>query len=343
VETIRITTQPFPEYTRELTRDQALAFFREFDEFSLKEDFLPDAGPAMMRDSDDAAPVKLLAEVLCKTRNIEGSLIVAADDGIHWKAVRAAADLMKYVAAHSEHSQGNFNFAATAMLDPYAPFFPGSYHTGAGHSFAVGMESANIVDEAFASTGDSPDAGEQLAKALTVHAKAVEAIAVRVAKESGWTYLGIDPTPVPLREVSIGAAMERFTGSRFGSSGTLTAAAVITQAIRSLPVKQVGYRGLMLPVLEDSRISQRWGEGAVSLDALLAYSSVCGTGLDTIPLPGDVSAEQLARIIGDVASLAVKWHKPLTARLLLVEGKKAGQRTEFDDPYLVNTVLQPLP
>jgi len=39
----------------------------------------------------------------------------------------------------------------------------------------------------------------------------------------------------------------------------------------------------------------------------------------------------------------VKLHKPLSARLLPVAGKKAGDRTEFEDPFLVNAILQPLP
>jgi hypothetical protein len=37
-----------------------------------------------------------------------------------------------------------------------------------------------------------------------------------------------------------------------------------------------------------------------------------------------------------MASLAVKWHKPLSARLLQVAGKKTGDMTEFSSPYLVN-------
>jgi uncharacterized protein (UPF0210 family) len=66
---------------------------------------------------------------------------------------------------------------------------------------------------------------------------------------------------------------------------------------------------------------------------------VCGTGLDTVPLPGDVSEERLAKIFGDVATLAWKWHKPLSARLQPVAGKKAGDRTDFDSQYLFNTTL----
>jgi uncharacterized protein (UPF0210 family) len=121
----------------------------------------------------------------------------------------------------------------------------------------------------------------------------------------------------------------------------LTAAATITAALRDIKVKQTGYSGLMLPILEDTRLAQRWSEGRISIDALLSYSAVCGTGLDTVPLPGDISVEQLSLIIGDMASLAVKWHKPLSARLFPVEGKGAGEVTELDSQFLVNATIQP--
>jgi uncharacterized protein (UPF0210 family) len=103
-----------------------------------------------------------------------------------------------------------------------------------------------------------------------------------------------------------------------------------------VPVQQAGYSGLMLPVLEDSILARQWEEGTISRDSLMSYSSVCSTGLDAIPLPGDVSIHDLESIIGDMASLAVKWHKPLSARLLPVAGKKVGDITEFSSPYLVN-------
>jgi uncharacterized protein len=344
VESVRITTQPFPEYTGGLSREEALKFFRAYDALAVKEGFDANIGPAMMHDSDDHAPVDLLGEVLCQTKTLEGSMVVAGADGIHWKSVRAAARLVKYVAEHSPRSQGTFNFAATAMLAPYAPFFPGSYHTGDGHRFAVGWEAANVVEEAFASApNDAPLALARLTQTFANHAQVVDRIAQQVEKATGWTYMGLDATPVPLREVSIGRAIEKFTGSRFGASGTMTAVSLITRAVAALGVKHIGYSGLMLPIMEDSLLAERWSEGAFNVDSLLAYSAVCGTGLDTIPLPGDVTQEQLERMIGDVASLAFKWHKPLSARLQPVMGKKAGDKTEFDDPFLVNTTIRPLP
>jgi uncharacterized protein len=155
--------------------------------------------------------------------------------------------------------------------------------------------------------------------------------------------MGVDPTPAPLGDVSIGAAIETYTGSTFGSSGTLTAALAITTAVKAVPVKQIGYSGLMVPVMEDKLLARRWAEGTYRTDDLLAYSAVCGTGLDTLPLPGDVSVEQLGRILGDVAALAWKWKKPLSARLQPVWGKKAGDKTEFGGQFLFNTTLHSTP
>jgi uncharacterized protein (UPF0210 family) len=344
VESIRITTQPFPEYIRGLSREEALAFFRAYDALAARESFDANIGPAMMRDSDDPAQVELLAEILSTTKGLGSSVIVADESGIHWASIRASARMLKVVAERSPRSQGNFGFAVTAMLGPYTPFFPGSYHTGPGRRFSLALEGANVVEEVFSQTRGNPKAaGDALTKVLSAHSAAIEQLARRVEKESGWEYMGLDPTPAPLREVSIGAAIEAFTGAPFGSSGTLTAAAIITEAVKSVPVKLVGYTGLMVPVLEDNLLARRWSEGKYNIDSLLAYSAVCGTGLDTIPLPGDVTEEQLSRIIGDVAALAHKWRKPLSARLLPVHGKKAGERTEFDDPFLENAVLQPVP
>jgi len=230
------------------------------------------------------------------------------------------------------------------MLKPYGPFFPGSYHTGAGGQFAIGFEGANVVRDVFAKDkGNAEAATADLTAALAKHASVATAVGKKVAAETGWTYLGVDPTPAPLGDVSIGAAIEAFTGAKFGSSGTLTAAHIITAAVKAVPEKQVGYSGLMVPVLEDKVLAQRWAESTYNIDSVLAYSAVCGTGLDTIPLPGDISCEQMERIFGDVASLAVKWNKPLSARLQPVQGKKPGDRTEFQDSTLFNTTLHALP
>jgi uncharacterized protein (UPF0210 family) len=343
VQTIRITTQPFPEYTSNLSDEQTLAFFREYDALAIKEGFDASIGPAMMKDTDDPREAELLGKILANAKTLEGSIFIGGEDGIHWKSIHAAAGVMKYLEANTLHSQGNFSFTTSSFVPDGTPFYPASYLASEGKRFAIGLQSANVVADALAST-KSPDLAEEHLKAsLTIYAQQVEKTAKEISQSSGWKYGGIDLSPAGLKDVSIGRAFENFLGAPMGTSGTLTAAALITRALKAIPVTQAGYSGLMLPILEDSVLSQRWTEGRLSLDAMLSYSAVCGTGLDVIPLPGDVSSDQLSAILGDVASLSVKWHKPLSARLLPVAGKKAGDQTEFDDPFLVNAKIQPLP
>ncbi len=340
---IRISTQPFPEYTRGLSHADALRLLRDIDAISTRHGFNPNIGPAMVKDTDDTVPVDLLTEVLSSPGNrLNANIVVAGDDGIHWNAVKQAARIIKGVGERSPHGQGNFNFAATAMLKPYGPFYPGAWHPGGGpRSFAIGLEAASVVMDVFSREHDPRTAGKALTEALSVHMRAVEAAAMKAATGTGWTYAGIDPTPAPGGAISIGTAIESFTGTPFGSPGTETAAGIITRAVKDVPVKQTGYSGLMIPVLEDTVLTKRWTEGTYGLDSILAYSAVCAGGVDTVPLAGDTSEDAIARIIGDVATLAFKWNKPLAARVLPAPGKKAGEMTEFGGA-LSNAVIQPL-
>jgi uncharacterized protein len=343
-ETIRIVTQPLGELIGGQSDDDALRLLKSLDDLSVKEGFIAGVGPAMMRDSDDPHVMRLLERALSTLPDIQANSIIAAEDGIHWRVIRESAALVRYLTDHAAPSHGNFNFTATAMVKPYGPFYPGAYHTGAGRQFSIGFEGANVVQDVFARThGDFAGSVAELTRQLTIHARVGASVGARVAATTGWTFMGVDPTPAPLGEVSIGAAIETYTGAKFGSSGTMTAALIITTAVKAVPVRQVGYSGLMVPVLEDKLLAQRWAEGTITTDALLAYSAVCGTGLDTIPYPGDISVDQLARIFGDVASLAWKWNKPLSARLQPVAGKRAGDLTEFGGPFLFNTKLHEVP
>jgi uncharacterized protein (UPF0210 family) len=323
---IRISTQPFPQFTSGLSHTEARGALRGINDLAVKLNFAPNIGPAMLNDSDSTQPVDLLTEVLSTTDNrLNANLVIAAEDGIHWRAVRQAARIIHTVGQSSPHGQGNFNFAAIAMLQPYGPFYPGAWHPGGGvSSFAIGLESAKVVMEVFTHEHDPRTAGKALTAAFTVHAQAVEAVAMKMAESSGWSYAGIDPTPAPGGQISIGKAIESFTGQPFGSPGTETAAGIITRSVKAVPVKQTGYSGLMLPLLEDAVLTRRWTEQTYSLDSILAYSAVCAGGVDTLPLAGDTSEEVISRILGDVATLAFKWNKPLAVRLLPAPGIAGG-------------------
>lgn len=165
-----------------------------------------------------------------------------------------------------------------------------------------------------------------------------------VEEQSGVYVAGCDwslaPHPDPAR--SVGAAVEALSGVPFGAWGTLAAVRGLTTAIRAAHVNQLGFSGIMLPVLEDATLAQRNNEGRYTLRDLLAFSAVCGTGLDTIPLPGDTRADQVAGVLAEVAALAGSLRKPLTARLMPIPGLRAGELTAFEFAYFVNTRVMAL-
>jgi len=342
VQTLRIATQPFPEYTQGLSQAETLQFFKNLDAITQDGHFVLSIGPACLSGNDCDAQADLLAEILKNSKSIYGSLYVTNNQGVNWPAVKAAARVVKKLSDGTVHSEGNFHFAALANVPQGSPFFPAAYLTGLGHQFAVGLESANEVAAAFRDAPDVPTARRRLTDTFFQLATDVEDVALRVDRERGWIYLGLDLSPAPSKNASIGAAIEGLSKQPLGSAGTMTSVAAITSAIKDIGLRKTGYNGLMLPVLEDPTIADRWNAGLVSIDSLMSYSAVCGTGLDTIPFPGDIPVDTLVRIIGDVASLSVKWNKPLSARLLPVAGKHPGDRTEFTDPALLNATIQPL-
>lgn len=342
VQSLRIATQPFPEYTQGLSREQALQFFKNLDGLAQMQNVVISIGPAYLSGDDGDAQADLLADVLKSSKSLYGGVSVTTSAGVNWPAVRAAASVMKKLSDGTLRSEGNFHFAALASVPQATPFFPAAYLTGLGHQFAVGLESANEVSAAVREVPDLPTAKRRLIDLFFELSSSVENVALRIDSERGWAYLGLDLSPAPSKDASVVTAIESISHQPLGSSGTLSAVGVITSAIKETGLRKTGFSGVMLPVLEDPVLAERWNAGLVSLDALLSYSSVCGTGLETVPLPGNATVEQLSRIIGDVATLSVKWNKPLTARLLPVAGKAAGQQSEFTDAHLLNGVIQPI-
>jgi uncharacterized protein (UPF0210 family) len=211
-------------------------------------------------------------------------------------------------------------------------------------SFAVGTENSDLVYKAFSQAKDIKKAGQYLERILTPEFKRIERVGNRLQREWNIKYGGIDvsiASSVKATE-SIAFAFEKLGLGKFGGPGTLTVAKIVTDTLRDLRIKICGYSGLMLPVLEDYGLARRNTEGSYDLIKLLTYSAVCGTGLDTIPLPGNVSEKKLFALLLDIASLSQKLNKPLSARLMPVPGKKAGEMTDFKFEYFANSKIMQL-
>jgi uncharacterized protein (UPF0210 family) len=273
---------------------------------------------------------------------LSASVMVSTPErGVDAGAARAAAGAMVSLAARTAQGLGNFNFAALGCVAPGTPFFPAAYHAGAS-SLSVALQGAGIVFDALAGGAGLSEVTGRVSAKLAEVARPVVDLARRAASELGLCFGGIDLSPAPDLDDSIVAALEAAGHGPFGGPGTLALAAAVTTGLRSTGLPTCGYTGLMLPLMEDALLAQRWDDGLVGIDQLLAWSAVCGTGLDTVPVPGGSEVRELAAAICDMASLAARLGKPLSARLLPAPGKAAGERTRFSSPYLVNALIKPL-
>jgi uncharacterized protein (UPF0210 family) len=295
---------------------------------------------ASARDFDPAA-LDVVAEIVLANPSLYASALIARPEHPARREVaeHVAATVLR-LARDSEGGLATFRFAATACMPPGSPFFPAGYHEGPD-ALTVGWQGASVVTDV-ARAGGPATTADDLRVALEAAAQPIVTIARRVAEEAGIAFGGIDLSPAPMGGDSIGAALELLSGVPVGAPGTMAAAATITTALRTAHLPLAGYSGLMLPVMEDDVLAARWASGSLGFQQLLAWSAVCGTGLDAVPLPGDVDRDGMARLFLDVAALAVRLGKPLSARLMPVPGRAAGEMTSFDSPYLVETRLRPL-
>lgn len=338
VQTVRIATQPLIAGLDATQRDRVLIDLQNIDRMLSESGTIMSIGPLLTRDRHDTQLAAWASELVRSTRSISFSAVIADSAGIHEQSAATAAEIMAALAVALPDGIGNFRFAAAASIPAGTPFFPVAWHQGST-SVALGVESASIVEDAFTRATDRSKAGDVLREYMSHVLAPFEQIGQDLARRNGCAYLGIDSSPAPMKDRSIAAAIEAFTHAPFGTASTLQACSIITAAIKSLSVKTCGYSGLMLPVLEDPLLAQRAGEGRYGIRDLLLYSSVCGTGLDVVPIPGDTSVATIAALLRDVAALSVRLNKALSARLFLVPGKKAGEIARFDDPVLTDSMV----
>ena len=268
--------------------------------------------------------------------------LITPDQEIAWEIAEKTAVVMQEIARKTEGGLGNLRFASIMNCPPNTPFFPAAYWQDEGFNVGIGWQAADLVHEAFVNAPTLEIASRHLKGLMEYQGRQIAVLIKDLANEAGIRFVGLDVSPAPMGAESIAAAIETQIPGKFGERGTLTVARAITHTLDSLNLPRCGYSGLMLPVLEDDVLGHRSREGYFNLDSLLLYSTVCGTGLDTIPIPGDTSISQIRAILTDVASLSIRWNKPLSARLFPVPGLSAGELTCFDSPYLTNTAVMKL-
>eukprot|EP00934_Nitzschia_sp_Nitz4_P000070 Nitzschia sp. Nitz4//scaffold3_size479765//473661//475094//NITZ4_000198-RA/size479765-processed-gene-1.281-mRNA-1//1//CDS//3329551052//70//frame0 len=304
---------------------------------------------------------RLCPDIVARSHRISCSSVVEAGDVA---SADCAADVIlaisklgerPHAAAHVKGGVGNFRFCAASSCKHGIPFFPvakgepglvvDGYTRPPPLQFAIGLENGSLARELLGSCKTVDNIRKEFGDAYSEVLKPLQKTCQKIARAQKVNFLGIDSSLNPSLDESgsVAAALEQLQEVKvFGGAGTVGAAAEITKSLQSLPgIQLTGYCGLMLPLCEDARLAQLAALEAdpskFRISDLLSISSVCGVGVDTVPVPGDCTKQELSALILDVAGIAGRWNKSLSCRVFPVPGKTAGQMTDFDSPFMVNS------
>lgn len=274
---------------------------------------------------------------------LSGSL-TTSEGALSLHAARACAETIVRLSTLEQNGFANLRFCALANVPANTPFFPAAYAQPGRPSFALALEAADLALQAFTLARTFQEASINLVTEIEKRAQQLEEIGNRLSQMYNYEFRGLDFTLAPFPEdaISIGRALESLGLQAFGKPGSLLASAFLTSTLDQAQFKRTGFNGLMLPVLEDSGLANSATDGNLSLRDLLLFSSVCGAGLDVIPLPGETTAEELTPILLDLAALSLRLNKALTARLMPIPGKKPGEMTAFDFAFFANSRIFPV-
>ncbi len=338
VQTRRMATQPFsaglapdgPESVSQL----AAEFFDLCQSHNINYLSL---GPVRLQD--DPRYIEVIGEVFRRTPGVFATVSIAEpEQGISLLRLWQTAVLIDRVSRITPDGMTNLYLAALANCPPGSPFFPVAYHGGGPAKFALAIQAADLAVSAFSNAPTPTIARERLLGAIQSTVDTLIPVAEALAHKHGIGFGGFDFSlaPYPVDAESLGGALEAL-GPSFGGSGLVASAALVMNAVESAKFPRAGFCGLMLPILEDSVLAARAAEGRLTVNDLLLLSAVCGTGLDCIPLPGEVGIAALHDILLDVAALALRLNKPLTARLMPFPAKKAGDLLEFEFEFFAGS------
>ncbi|MGA9996687.1 MAG: PFL family protein [Pyrinomonadaceae bacterium] len=284
-----------------------------------------------------------IPEALASTERLCSSVNVATTRaGINMDAVARVGRLIKEAAEKTRERGGiacaKFVCFANAVEDN--PFMAGAFH-GVGEPEAVinvGVSGPGVVNHAVQhAPRDLPlhELAEIIKKLSFKLSRAGELVGRETARRLGLPFGIIDLSlaPTPVIGDSVADIIEAMGFERAGAHGTTAALALLTDAVKkggAMASGSVGgMSGAFIPVSEDASMIEAARVGALTLEKLEAWTSVCSVGIDMVAVPGATSAETIAAIIADEMAIGVMNNKTTAVRIIPVPGKSVGEMVEF--------------
>lgn len=274
------------------------------------------------------------------------NLMISDTSKMSLDAINDAASLVLQVSKKSNNGFDNFRVGASCGCPANAPYFPFSRHEGQKMGFSFALEITDLALNIVAAQGSHITVDKfryQFVTELSAELKVIDELGQKIALESNSEYKGLDCSlaPFPNGETSVAKLVEDLLGAPVGSHGSVFITGLLTDAIRAALIdsnaRAVGFNGVMYSLLEDDVLASANSRRSINLDSLVSLSSMCGCGVDMVPISGRSFTEEIAVLMADIAAMSLSLKKPLGIRVLPIPDGSVDEYTSFNLDFLCDS------
>lgn len=276
------------------------------------------------------------------------NILGVAGEEIRPELLSRCTELVRKTSLLSANGKDNFRLGISVNVQPDGPFFPFTYSSGE-MGFSIALELTQEINEVCAQSqsADLTALREEILARLIPQIESIHVLAARLAEKTGLVFHGFDFSLAPVIDEngSIITVLNHLGIFDFGRTGTLFATGYLTNILKHLASRfpSVGFSGVMYSLLEDLELCAINNQRGVTLEQLISLSTMCGCGVDMVPVYGQVKNEELLSVFLDVAGISCRLHKPLGVRILPIPKCRRGRAgfTSFhnDSDFIANTKI----
>lgn len=285
-------------------------------------------------------------DVLAENSRAFVNVLGVADQKLRPDILQRCGELVRKTSVLSMNGKDNFRLGVSVNVAPNGPFFPFTYSSGT-YGFSIALELTQDINEICTrlENVDLMSLREAILDSIIPQVEKINQLAEEIERQSGCEFHGFDFSLAPIigENGSVMTILNRLGIYNFGETGTLFATGYLTNILKYLATqfKSVGFSGVMYSPLEDLDLCMINNQRSISLESLISLSTMCGCGVDMVPVCGQIKTDEFLSVFLEVAGVSCRLNKPLGVRLLPIPACRRGsaQFTSFydDSDFIANT------
>jgi uncharacterized protein (UPF0210 family) len=279
------------------------------------------------------------------------NIIAVKNNEIDYDILNRSAKLIQNVSTISNNGYDNFRLGISNNVQPDGPFFPFTMSSG-DYGFSIALELTQAINDILNTNKEIcnltlSSMRKCIIDALRPKIDIINDLAEKIAIEHKIIFKGFDFSLAPIidNNGSVFSILKAIGLKHFGNSGTMFATAFLTQLLKSFgnSYKMLGFSGVMYSLLEDLEFCSMNINKGISIEHIVSVSTMCGCGVDMVPIYGEATIDEIFSIFLDIAAISCRLNKPLGIRLLPIPrtlNKKDQYTTLSDDAdFITNTKI----